>query len=291
MRRTFWVVYDTVQYARNKWFADRLVSLLSRSSDARLIIVEKLSCGLIGGKHVFFYEGTPESLPDAVVMRSIYPFLSETFETLGARVFNRAGFSRIANDKRLSYLAASAAGLKTADTLYYDKRFMSMDTRETAEKIGSPFILKTAAGHGGSGVYLIRKDSDLKASVSGETLENGFAAQRMIENAEGDVRVYVLGGDVVAAALRKPGSGFKSNVSLGGRAEAFILGDREKKLVERLYDSLKVKPDLAGFDFITADGEFVFNEMEDVVGTRMLYSVFGIDAAELFCGYVERAAL
>ncbi|MBP1586854.1 MAG: hypothetical protein ILO53_00425 [Clostridia bacterium] len=313
MKKTFWVIYDNEQYARNEWFAGQLVTILKRSFDARLIIVEKLTCGILGGEHAFFYEGQRICAPDAVVMRSIYPFLSELLESLGVRVFNPAGFSRIANDKRLSYVAAAAAGLKTADTLYLERRFSAnaCTGAAIAAHLGAPYVLKTSAGHGGSGVWLAGGGTERRASECAdgagevraapkvtngadcipappefpECADGGLAAQRFIEGAEGDVRVYVLGGKIVAAALRTS-TGFKSNISLGGNAAPYGLSDSERAAVERLYGSLSVKPDFAGFDFIPAGGEFIFNEMEDVVGTRMLYSVYGIDAAGIFCGYM-----
>jgi gamma-F420-2:alpha-L-glutamate ligase len=332
LKKTFWVVYDNEQYVHNRWFADRLVSVLGKDFDARLVIAEKLSCGIIGGEHVFFCGDTPVERPDAAVMRAIFPFLSELLESLGTRVFNPAEFSRIANDKRLSYAAAASAGLKTADTFYIDRRFSkfnagnftpgaasgfgestsgaAFDSAFLAGRLGSPFVLKTAAGHGGKGVDLVfgdRKSTgdgrnagdgengksggaesscDMAGIMSKAGFETGFAAQRIIGNAEGDVRVYVLGGRIVAAAMRTSNGGFKSNVSLGGNAQAYTLASREKELVERLYASLKAKPDFAGFDVIPAEGEFIFNEMEDVVGTRMLYGVYGIDAAGSYCDYM-----
>ena len=321
LEKSFWVVYDNEQYIRNRWFADRLVSVLGKDFDARLVIAEKLSCGIIGGEHVFFYGGAQVGRPDAAVMRAIFPFLSELLESLGTRVFNPAEFSRIANDKRLSYAAAASAGLKTADTLYLDRRFSCFEAEDDtagtiiddaffAGRLGSPFVLKTAAGHGGKGVDLVfgdRKSTgdgrnaedgengksggaesscDMAGIMSKAGFETGFAAQRIIGNAEGDVRVYVLGGRIVAAAMRTSNGGFKSNVSLGGNAQAYTLASREKELVEKLYASLKAKPDFAGFDFIPAEGEFIFNEMEDVVGTRMLYGVYGIDAAGSYCDYM-----
>ena len=44
--------------------------------------------------------------------------------------------------------------------------------------------------------------------------------------------------------------------------------------------------DFVGVDFIRNGGRWVLNEIEDVVGTRMLYSLTDIDAADRYIEYI-----
>ena len=98
------------------------------------------------------------------------------------------------------------------------------------------------------------------------------------------MRVYVLGGEVLAAVKRTSECDFRSNFSLGGKAEIIDLPDEVKEYIRLIIEALS--PDLVGIDFIRHNGEWVLGEIEDVVGTRMLYALTDIDAADEYVGYV-----
>ncbi|MBP5313113.1 MAG: hypothetical protein J6112_09815, partial [Clostridia bacterium] len=76
------------------------------------------------------------------------------------------------------------------------------------------------------------------------------------------------------------------NFSLGGKAEPYTLSPEEEETVYKIVRELK-SPDLIGADFLVTEEGLLFNEIEDVVGTRMLYAVYGIDAAKVFADYVS----
>ena len=58
--------------------------------------------------------------------------------------------------------------------------------------------------------------------------------------------------------------------------------EREKvKKVIRLFDF-----DFVGIDFIFNNGKMVFNEIEDVVGSRMVYTYTDIDIVEMYVDYI-----
>jgi glutathione synthase/RimK-type ligase-like ATP-grasp enzyme len=94
----------------------------------------------------------------------------------------------------------------------------------------------------------------------------------------------MLGDRVLAAVKRTSKSDFRSNFSLGGNAELTVLEDSERQIVERIAKDLG--SDLIGIDFIRHNGGWVLNEIEDVVGTRMLYSLTDLDAAKIYVKHV-----
>ena len=53
-------------------------------------------------------------------------------------------------------------------------------------------------------------------------------------------------------------------------------------MVRRVIGAFPVVPDFVGVDLLLTDRGPVFNEVEDVVGTRMLYSCTDIDAADRY---------
>ena len=93
-----------------------------------------------------------------------------------------------------------------------------------------------------------------------------------------------MGGSVVAATKRTSKVDFRSNFSLGGNAELDTPTAEMLSVIERLRNALHF--DFVGIDFIRHNSEWALNEIEDVVGTRMLYSLTDIDAAEVYIRYV-----
>ena len=100
-----------------------------------------------------------------------------------------------------------------------------------------------------------------------------------------DLRVYVIGKEIIAAVLRTAREGFKSNFSLGGEVKLYHLSDTEISIVNTIIKQFDFG--LVGIDFIIGDyGELIFNEIEDVVGSRMLYQCSNINIVEKYLQYI-----
>ena len=100
-----------------------------------------------------------------------------------------------------------------------------------------------------------------------------------------DLRVYVLGSEILIAMLRRSETGFRSNFCLGGTVERCDpIPPEVTRQVRRITDRFGFG--LAGIDFIFNHGRPVFNEIEDAVGTRMLYAYTDIDAAAVYADFV-----
>ena len=277
-----WLVYDRKQYDKNKWFANELISQISEFCEMRLIIVEQLRFGVSDNSYVFIHNGEKLDVPDFVVCRTIFPLLSQALEMAGARVFNNSRVSAICNDKRLTYLTLMNSGVPILKTLFFDIRFSP--SKETVYD-QYPYILKSAEGHGGSEVFWINNEEDYYNSIN-KINSCSFLSQEVCATTGRDLRVYVLGGSIVSAVLRSS-DGFKSNYSLGGRIELFPLNERQTQTVEKVLSALPFAPDFVGVDFLLNNGELIFNEIEDVVGTRMLYELSDINIANRFSKYIR----
>ena len=84
--------------------------------------------------------------------------------------------------------------------------------------------------------------------------------------------------------LRSSDSDFRSNYSLGGNAEISGLTPKESGIIKKLLSRLTIGH--AGIDLIYHKGMPVFNEIEDVVGSRMLYRYTDIDVVKLFMDHI-----
>jgi glutathione synthase/RimK-type ligase-like ATP-grasp enzyme len=111
-----------------------------------------------------------------------------------------------------------------------------------------------------------------------------FIVQPLCDEAGKDLRVYVLGGEILAGVYRVSSSDFRSNYSLGGSVQRIPAPVEMVKMVGILHQGLGL--DFVGVDFIRHGGKWVFNELEDSVGCRMLYQTSEIDAVCEYTKYV-----
>jgi glutathione synthase/RimK-type ligase-like ATP-grasp enzyme len=73
---------------------------------------------------------------------------------------------------------------------------------------------------------------------------------------------------------------------LGGNAEVSTISDEERKIAYALANELD--SDFIGVDFVYSDGKPYLNEVEDVVGTRMIYQATKLDPVKAYAKYIEK---
>ena len=142
---------------------------------------------------------------------------------------------------------------------------------------GIPAVKKKIDGHGGSEVFML---------TEAEPFEEGYVYQKLCDTPGRDLRVWVMGGEIITAMLRESKTDFRSNFCLGGSATPYTLSEQETALVKKI--TALVKSDYIGIDFIFHNGKPVFNEIEDTVGARMVYEHTDIDILKLYCTYIEK---
>lgn len=159
--------------------------------------------------------------------------------------------------------------------------------------LGRSIVIKTVSGHGGSEVFLVSSDENHEklvekvSEIYSAVKDKNIIVQEFIPSESRDMRVYVLHGNIYAAVLRRGTGTFKSNYSLGGSAVFIPPGKLKKyeKTIENFIHCLSGQSyGFLGIDFLISPVYgLVFNEIEEMCGTRMLYSSSDKDlAADLF---------
>ena len=247
-----------------------------------LIIVEELEFGVRNNTWYVEYKDEEVKLPTFVISRVIYPLLTRQLEYMKVPVFNGSEVARICNDKASTYQAVTALGIDIVDTTFCKhgslREYLSRRTTKT--------VVKTVDGHGGRQVYLVDpNDSQQVGEVIMDTDHQDTVLQPLVGKEHKDLRVYVIGDTIIAAILRRAKEGFKSNFSLGGDVSIYELNKEEREKVQSIIEL--IKPDMVGIDFIIDDDdELIFNEIEDVVGARMLYQCTDINLVKLYIEHI-----
>lgn len=296
-----WLIYyrDSAQY--NQQYINLYVEEGAKLGiTVRLILVEDLEFGVRNNHWFITYQNREVPKPDFAICRAIYPLLSRQLELMGIRVFNRASVSEICNDKARTYQYLAKTGIPMVDTSFYQNGMIE----EQIKKVKKPMVVKAVEGHGGRQVFLTEpmKTSDVSINGKGPKEDTGLSGsdyrailaglggsdvvmQPLIGSRHQDLRVYVIGREIIAAVLRTAVKGFKSNFTLGGEVSLYSLSKEETILVNRITEEFDF--DFVGIDFIVGDrGELIFNEIEDVVGARMLYRCSDIPIVSKYLNYI-----
>lgn len=283
MKYKGWVVYNQNDVERNMYFIKSLKAEAAKYNiDLRLKIREDFVIGINNYENSLFYGGRQVQLPNFAIMRSRDSFFSKQLELCGIKVFNNSTVSEICNDKAKTHQFLGEYRIPTLNTIFTNvgdckKNYMDFDY---------PKVVKEVGGHGGTAVFLVESDLQFKSILSTFNNNMNLIIQEQSKVIGKDLRVYMLGKRIISSILRTSQNGdFRANYSLGGHTELYNLSRNEERIVTSITTLLNA--DYIGIDFLfNEDGTLLLNEIEDVVGARMLYQHTDINIAQLYVEYI-----
>ena len=239
-----------------------------------------------GKKHSIDFEYIDHSeyrnrpLPDLVLNRTRDYKVSQWYEEREVNVKHSSLITKIGNDK---YKAIRYLSRNLSDKILVTKwcpqsylyRYDELEKYTAAnEMIMNRYIVKSLNGHGGTEVYMV-SDIESQKSALNKLKGKDCIVLEIIDSDSNDVRVYVVDGRIYAAILRHGNNDFRSNFSLGGKVSEYNLNDSQKQFIANFIKAFGGKElGMAGIDFIvTRDNKLIFNELEEMVGSRMLYKI------------------
>ncbi len=186
---------------------------------------------------------------------------------------------------------------KVLTLMYPDLQPPTLITRDIARvhefrAVHGDIVLKPLHGHGGAGVLKIgRDDGNLEAVVDlfNRMVPEPFIAQAFLPAvSDGDKRILIVDGKPVGAINRKPPSGaIRSNLVVGGTAEATELSAREKEICARIAPALQERGLLfVGIDVI--GGMMTEINVTSPTGARALKRLSGVDAVAAMWDVIEK---
>jgi len=163
---------------------------------------------------------------DVVLERCISYFRGLHFtaclEFLDVPVINSFEVANNCGNKMITSLLLKKHNVPTPKTYF---TFSSEAALENLEKIGYPMVIKPVVGSWGRGVMPL-KDRDTADAIievrelNGGPLDRIYYLQEMVNRPPRDIRVIVVGDQVVAAMYRTSSGSFKTNIAVGGEPVA-----------------------------------------------------------------------
>jgi ribosomal protein S6--L-glutamate ligase len=256
-----YIYYSEIESVRNQAFIDDLIKESERIGILLQLLVE---------------DEKPNSNADFILFRDRNPERATTFEMEGFRLFNRAEVNRIANDKLRTFELATLLGVPAVPT----RRIRSIDEIDSY-----PCVLKTVDGHGGNEVFLCTSVAEAESFFT-QFYDRKLIVQPFIESGARDIRVFMIGNEVAGAVKRTGNGSFKSNYTLGGSVQKYILSSWQEK--DSMTITQAIRSDYIGIDFLLLpDGRWLLNEIEDPVGARSLYASHDFSVSEKLMVYIK----
>lgn len=278
-----WLLYNDSDYAVNREFA-RMMHERGKACGLSIqpILLSELALGMERSGTPFCLRNGRPARPDAVLSRQRSSLVSAHLEAMGIPVFNNSRVCALCNDKRQTH--QFLRGLPMPES-----RFLLPDQAGPWDGTRFPVILKPALSHGGDRVTLVQDEAQWKEAAA-RILPEPALEQAVVSQAGYDLRVYVLFGEILTGVLRTAKTGVVSNFKQGGEVSLHPPVQEERELalaVIRRFEEAGAPLCMAGVDLLYDDGHPVVGEVEDVVGSRMLYQTSRLDIAAL---YVEGIA-
>ena len=165
----------------------------------------------------------------SVRLKKSYLDLVTRLEKTGITMVNSRDTIEISSDKYRSYIRLMDFGLTQPKTALipnednWKKAFESLETQY-------PIIMKTLEGSKGVGVLFIESERQIESLIQllySQNEDIDLLIQEYIKT-DGDIRVIVLGGKIIASMKRSVVEGdFRSNVSQGAEVKEYELSELE----------------------------------------------------------------
>ena len=220
-------------------------------------------------------------------------YLARLLEKAGYRLFDKADFIKLCDDKVLTFIGCANKGIKMPTTyagplVYFDlkeEHFKFLDKIE--KELGFPMVVKKVYGSLGEGVYLVESRQQLN-ELYAEIARNPILFQRYVKSSKGhSIRVLVIDGKVFGAFKRKNDRDFRSNFGVSADGELLNKPQKYIDFAQNIADKLDIE--YAGIDLLDdEDDEPILCEINSNAFFEEFEKVTKKNAAEAYVKMIIR---
>lgn len=251
------VIIVNQEVGHNKYKIDRLTEEFEKENIPVSVIINDGTLARIENNVVVLsFEA------DFVIYLDKDNYLAKFIEKCGIRMFNKADFIKLCDDKVLTYIECSNRGIRMPKTfagplMYrepHNDDYLFLNT--IIKELGFPMVVKKVYGSLGEGVFLVNNYKEL-ADLYAKIYRNPILFQEYISTSYGrSLRILVIDGKVFGGFVRFNHADFRSNY--GDTADGATLENSQKyfDFAQDIADKLNIE--YAGIDL-------VFDENDDPI--------------------------
>jgi len=270
---------------RKEWHVEKLLSELKRRGAEAYMLPVTGFRSAIGEAPRLTVKGYGVDDYDAVIVRRVPGGSAEQvfyrmdalhrLEDMGTLVVNPALSIERTVDKYYTSALLEDAGIRTPRTVVTES---FQEATDAFEELGGDVVVKPLFGSLGIGITRV-SDPDVAHRVfrALEMTKSVYYVQEFIHHPGVDIRVFIVGGSIVAS-MRRVAKGWKTNISGGGRAEPYTPNDEVAEISLKAAEKLGLI--YTGVDVIVSDeGKAYVVELNSTPGWEGLQSVTSVDIA------------
>ena len=221
-------------------------------------------------------------------------YLARLLEKAGYRLFNKADFIKMCDDKMLTNIMCANAGIKMPKTiagpLFYSPKLEEKNLQfldDVVKELGLPLVMKKVYGSLGLGVYLVKTKEEL-ISLYKENCRQPLQFQEYIVSSYGkSLRVIIIDGKVIGAFQRYNELDFRSNFGNSASSKEYPLKGKYLELAKLI--SSKFDIEYAGVDLLFGENdEPLLCEINSNAFFEEFEKITKINVARLFMEMVNR---
>jgi ribosomal protein S6--L-glutamate ligase len=267
---------------------------IERGHEVRVVDYAKCYISVEQDKPRVRYEGEDISDADVIIPRIASSYtrygsaIVRQFEMMGVYTTTKSIALVRSRDKLRCLQILAKAGVGIPKTVF------SRETAEIGDVLdqvgGPPVVIKIARGTHGKGVVLAETKKAAQAVMQAFYVEGvNFLVQEFItESAGTDIRVFVVGGQVVASMKRQSlDDDFRSNLHQGAEGSIVKLTDEEKKTALKAARAMGLQ--ICGVDMVRSDRGPLILEVNVSPGFG-IEKITNRDVAGKIIEYVEKNA-
>lgn len=264
----------------------------AKTADIEMELMTNADClAFLGRGGVNAFKKEHESLPDFVLFWDKDVRLATYLENLGIPVYNSAKSIALCDDKSMTHLTLDQFGIPMPKTIlapmtyenigYTDYDFLKMVGKE----LHFPLVIKECFGSFGAQVYLAKEERDMQEIVK-RIGTKPMLFQEFIKSSEGrDIRLQVVGDEVVAAMYRYSEVDFRANISNGGKMKEYQPTDRQIALALECTKRLSLT--FAGVDLLFGEHEEpIVCEVNSNAHFKNIFDCTGVDTAKQIIDFI-----
>ena len=150
------------------------------------------------------------------------------FDDVGIKKPYPANAILIAHNKFATIWELKRAGLPVPDTYYTASK---VSAEKLLKKMDYPAVIKIVDGFGGKGVMFAESEETGKSIVRTlDLLKQELMIEKFIENPGEDIRILIIGDEIVSMKRIAKRDEKRANIHAGGRAETYKPSDEEKEI-------------------------------------------------------------
>ncbi len=277
-------------------YSSRRLIEAAKSRGHEVVLLDALNCNIfIGHDQTTVRIGENFILkPDAIIPRigSSITYRGSTlirqFESIGIYSLTTSEALLKSRDKLTSLQILKANGIDVPASVFGS---MNDDFAQNVKLLGGfPILIKAISSTHGEGIEIVRNMDEIEEASSFLTRNNRrYILQEFIQESKGeDIRVFVVGGKVVASMKRKATQNdFRSNLHLGGTAESFEVSEELKNISVKACQALGLQ--IGGVDIIMSKRGPLVLEVNASPGLEGIEAVSGADVAKSIMVFLENA--